>query len=157
MDYRTDPRAVDLVVQLNTIKSICEKWIAVMTMTGKLPSDFGPMQTDMLHIARAAEACSFPAPALEFIDVQGVRCRVEFDPGHPTEARLFRWDDDRTSELETTERWISWQGETMTPLRAAAAITAIYGPDTDAARTANVQAILNAGQTKTGANDAPPF
>lgn len=155
MDYRTDPRAVDLVVQLNTIKSLCERWITVMTMTGKLPGDFAPMQAGMRQIARLAEACSFPDHTLEFVDVHGIRCRVEFDAGHPTEARLFRWDDDRMGRPETTERWITWKGETMTPLRAAMAITELYGPDTDEARAANVQAIVDAREA--GADDAPPF
>ena len=155
MDYRTDPRAVDLVVQLNTIKSLCERWITVMTMTGRLPGDFDPMQADMHRIARSAEACSFPDHALEFVDVHGIRCRVEFDPGRPTEAHLFRWDDDRLGCPEPTERWIAWQSEAMTPLRAAMAITEIYGPDTDEARAANAQAIIAAREA--GADDAPPF
>ena len=104
--YPANPKAVQFVTQLTLIVGICQRWINLMMMTESLPKDMQPLYQDVRTLIGLAELCTFTADEIDFEDVTGTRCQVEFNPNHPYAARLFRWDDDRSGHLETTERWI---------------------------------------------------
>ena len=117
--YPANPKAVQFVTQLTLIMGICQRWINFMMMTEGLPQDMRPFYQDIEMLLGQAELCTFTADSIEFLDATDTRCQVEFHPNQPYAARLFRWDDDRHYELETTERWIhDATGRIITPERA---------------------------------------
>ena len=117
--YPANPKAVQFVQHLTRIIGICQAWINLMMMTESLPEDMRPFYQDIEMLIGLAELCTFTADSIEFEDATGTRCKVEFHPNQPYAARLFRWDDDRRGNLETTERWIQDDdGRIVTPERA---------------------------------------
>lgn len=125
--YPPNPKAVEFVRHLTRIMGICQLHINEMMMTEALPKDIPSFYHDIEMLIGLAELCTFTADSIEFEDVTGTCCKVEFHPMQPYAARLFRWDDDRRGELETTERWIQDDdGKIVTPARAISAINRMF-------------------------------
>lgn len=134
--YPANPKAVEFVTQLTLIMGICQRWINLMMMTESLPTDMRPFYQDITTLIGLAESCTFTANSIEFLDATGTRCKVEFDLTRPYTARLFRWDDDRRGNLETTERWIQDDdGRIVTPERAIEVVNRMCGSENKAPRT----------------------
>ncbi len=125
--YSANPKAVQFVQHLTLIMGICQRWINLMMMTESLPKYMRPLYQDIQMLIGLAELCTFTADAIDFEDVTGTRCQVEFHPNQPYAARLFRWDDNRRGHLETTERWIQDDnGRILTPERAIQVINRMF-------------------------------
>lgn len=117
--YPPDRKAVEFVRHLTRIIGICQLWVNQMMLTESLPGDMRDFYHDIEQLIGLAESCTFTADEIEFEDITGTCCQVEFHHMQPYAARLFRWDDDRRGELETTERWIQDDsGRIVTPERA---------------------------------------
>jgi hypothetical protein len=134
--YPANPKAVQFVQHLTRIIGICQAWINLMMMTESLPKDMRPFYQDLEMLIGLAELCTFTADSIEFEDATGTRCKIEFHPNQPYAARLFRWDDDHSGELETTERWIQDDdGRIVTPERAIKVVNSMIDTYDFAPRT----------------------